>query len=146
MISLASTLRRTTAALALTILLGACSDSMGPGEIAVPSVAGAWFGTFRDAPVSLQLGQSGDQVTGTLVTPTRSYPVTGTVNAAGLLTFGTPLDMTSCDAYSSSRGLMIGDGGATLAGPAQRASRSIPCDGPPGRVLVSQGLMELSRN
>lgn len=135
---------------AMLSTLAACgADTLGPDGgpgPAVPNVAGNWFGTFGDANFSLQISQSGSQVTGMLIGPRTSYPVEGSVSAVGLFTWSSTLDTQTCDAYSSPRGLTLGAGGSTLGGAAQRTSLSRPCVGTDrGRVHVSQGSMQLSR-
>ena len=133
------------AAVLLVALLGACDTPTEPDEVRVPSVAGTWFGTFSEAPVRMDLQQSGDRVTGILVTARGQHDVNGVVNELGVFTWTTPFDAVLCVAYGSSRGMILGDGGNALAGAVRRSSRSHPCVEPGGRTLVQQGIMDLSR-
>lgn len=130
------------AAPAFCLLLGACSDSSGPSG---PNVAGLWTGTFFSGSVSLQLGQSGTQVTGTLTSGSEVLGVTGDVASDGMVVWGSAVHTGNCAAYGSS-GMQLRAAGDSLVGVAQRRSGAKVCDPEAsGLVLVQQGEMRLSR-
>lgn len=137
-----STSRIFLVAPAVCLLLGACSDSSGPSG---PNVAGLWTGTFRSAPISLALGQSGMSVSGTITTGSEVLSVTGEVTSDGEVSWVSEINRAQC-AVRSASGMQLRAVGDSLVGVARRTSGDMVCDPDiRGRIWVEQGEMRLSR-
>jgi hypothetical protein len=144
-----------TLACAAPLLLAACgggdSESVTGAGSTYPSVSGTWEGRWTQvgggpgADVTLELGQSRDQVQGRLTVGRVVNEVTGTVSELGVLHFrGQEAD--GCITYSTeSPHLVLRGGNATLDGPVVRSEPNL---GGPCTVaihLLTEGRMELRK-
>ncbi len=129
--------------LSLALALGGCATEPG---FAGPSVNGSWSGTFRSAPIRLDLSQSGGAFSGTATIVRQVYDISGNVDEQGNLSWsGTDRDPSSCRSLSASRSSVDG---AQMDGIVQRRTRSRLASGecnPAGRTLVEQGSVALDR-
>lgn len=131
---------------ACALLATACSDGNGSGP-SVPDVSGLWTGTWRSAPVSLDLDQAGAELSGTLSDRFEDYSIVGEVSAEGVATWVSEVHPAECAHYFTVLGgMQLRAAGDSLVGVVTFRHGASLCDENAGGVVSNaQGDMALSR-